>query len=415
MTKPSVALDVAVYAAFGDTPFDTTTTGVDITAAVAEWEITRGRTSPLQRFNAGTLTVTLDDTAGDFDQLNTGGAYAGDLRTNLHLWVEATPDATPVELGHGYVDTWGPLEYLDPGSAIVTVTASDLAKFLELYDGGGPGTAGAWPAGLTGDRIVDVLDQVGIPSAWRDIDPGQNLLVARPAPGSVNGIAEAQLAVGHEAPWAALFATRTNEIRFDDASSIALNTRITTRQATLSKLPADLATAVNPRRMPFAPYNALVRTRAEVTIPDGTIATATAGGTAVADYGLTVWSENLDQLVASPNVAQGIADAVIVMYGEERYGPRSADIKVLAPGAAVEDLLTLELRDRVRVKHTAPAGHSIDVDAFVEGITIRQDLDGVIHVRLTLSAAEFTDSLNPTDWLIWDTGSWDVDKWGYVA
>ncbi|MEZ5165710.1 MAG: hypothetical protein R2695_04165 [Acidimicrobiales bacterium] len=199
------------------------------------------------------------------------------------------------------------------------------------------------------------------------------------------------------------------------AGAVATKSRITTAQATLSKLPADYATAVNPHRLPFSFRRGLVRTRAEVTVASGSTVTAEAGASAIARYGSPTWSEDLSQLDSTINAAQGIADAVIVMFGQERYGPASADIRVLSTGAHIEDLLTLELGDRVTVRHTAPAGHSIDVEAHVQGIRIHGGLDGSIDVTVTLAAAEFIDSLNPTDWLIWDTGSWDVNKWGFVA
>jgi len=413
MTKPSEALNINIRAAFGDDVYDTSPTGggTDITADVREWEISRGRSSPLQDYNAGTISLTIDDTDGDYDPLNGGGAHGADLVENLHFWITADPNSSVLELGHAFYDD-ASLDYLDPGTAEIKMSGSDLLKLVGLWDGT---RSGGWPAGLTGTRVGDVLDEIGVPSAWQDIDPGVHEMIARAAGVSVNGLEELKTVRTHEAPWAAVFATRDNKIRFDDSSAVAINTRITDRQATISRLPADSATSIAPRRMPFGSRDSLIRTVAEITLADGTIVTATAASGTIDRYGRPTWAETLDQIVTTTNDAQGICDAVIVMFGQARWGPKQAEINILNAGSQAAALLALELGDRVRVKHTAPAGHSIDVDAFVQGITIRGDRSGAVIMVLSITPAGITDSLNPDLWLIWDTGSWDTNKWGYVA
>lgn len=413
--KPTEALSVVVEAAFGDDPLDTSPTYVDITADVDSWWINRGRPSPLVQFGAGRSGFKLHDTTGDYDPGNGSGLYAGDLVENLHYRIKATPNATIDTLCHGYVDTWDPT-FRDPDIEEVTVTGTDLWKFIQRFRGKGPDTDGNWAAGLTSDRVTDVLDQAGIVAKFRSIDPGSFTMTARANLDMgviINGASELQLAAESEAPWAAAFATSDGQIRFDARSSIATNSRITTAQATLSKVAGDVATAMNPGELGFGWFDGLARPRAEATLADGTVIDAV-DATAVDDYGPQTYAPNLSQLDPGLTGAQANLTAAIVMYASERYGPkRAARIVPLDTSSPAEDLLNLELRDRVTVKHETPNGRTINEEAHVQAINIVGDSEGRITVALTLAAAAFIDDLNPAGWLIWDQGKWDQEHWSY--
>lgn len=413
--KPTAALGVKIEAAFGDDPFDTTPTFVDISDDVDTWTISRGRPSPLQPFSAGSLSFKLHDVTGDYDPGNTSGAYNGDLIENLHTKISCTPDATSIDLAHGWVDTWDPVS-LDPDIEQAEVAATDLWKLVERFSGVGPATNGDWAAGLTSERIVDVLNRAGVPSAWQDIDAGQHLMRARTNEElgvPLDGAAELKLAAESEAPWASVFATRDGKIRFDARPAIASKTGITTSQATLSKHAADIATATNPKVLRRGWYSGLTLPRAETTLADGTLLEAE-DATARTQYGPQTFSPDYGQLDETLGGAQSSLDAAIVMYGSRRFGPKLVGpMMPMSTGSEIEDLLTLELGDRVTVKHLTPNGLTINEEAHVQSITITGNQAGAVQVTLAVAAAEFIDSLSPDQWLIWDSGLWDQDKWGY--
>jgi hypothetical protein len=121
---------IQVEAAFGYGPLEASPAWTDITAYVQSITSRRGRGSEFEQFTAGSMTVTLKDTARVFDPLNTAGAYYGSLVPNVPLRFSATYGGTEYPRAYGFVDGWD--INLDPSNnvAYVTVAATDGFKIL---------------------------------------------------------------------------------------------------------------------------------------------------------------------------------------------------------------------------------------------------------------------------------------------
>lgn len=118
---------LAVEVAFTTDPL-ATPTWVDVTADVRGWEIFRGRNRELERFQPGRATVILANREAQYDSLNTGGAYYGNLKPMKRIRIRETFNGVTYPVFDGFVDKWQ-LDYPGVGKdAICVVTATDQMK-----------------------------------------------------------------------------------------------------------------------------------------------------------------------------------------------------------------------------------------------------------------------------------------------
>jgi len=85
-----------------------------------------GRNREVDQFDAGTASVTLDNSDRRFDPENVAGPYYGKLVPNVPIRVRTAASGA---LFYGYVDKW-PQEYTIPTRATTNITATDAFKRL---------------------------------------------------------------------------------------------------------------------------------------------------------------------------------------------------------------------------------------------------------------------------------------------
>lgn len=104
----------------------------DITEYVREVETSRGRSSELDDYSAGSCSLTLDNRTRRFDPEHAAGPYYGTLTPLRPIRIRVTPSGGTIRsIFFGYVDQW-PQAYEYPTDATVTVTASDGFKILNM-------------------------------------------------------------------------------------------------------------------------------------------------------------------------------------------------------------------------------------------------------------------------------------------
>ncbi len=108
---------------------------IDITDEVRHqpgFRIRRGRQTPFTRMRPSTLTVTLDNSTGNFDPDNTSGAYTTDLVPMVPIRVKATHNGVTYDLFRGFVTSWtvGQRDYSD---TFTQVEAIDGLSLLQLF------------------------------------------------------------------------------------------------------------------------------------------------------------------------------------------------------------------------------------------------------------------------------------------
>lgn len=102
----------------------------DITAYVAEGSTSRGRQYELDRFQAGTCTLTLKADTRLFDPENTASGFYGLLVPMRQLRVSAVWASTRYPIFRGYITDWGQTQP-DDAMFVTTINASDAFMRLE--------------------------------------------------------------------------------------------------------------------------------------------------------------------------------------------------------------------------------------------------------------------------------------------
>ena len=134
-------------------------------------DLTRGRTRPDQRIDAGQLIITFDNRSGDYDPDNSSSPWwlSGQttLRADLRARVVATWSATAYVLYDGYLET----TKLDVGfDATATMTFVDGIGKLSRYTAPALKTAG-YSGETTSTRVARMLTYAGwgTGSFWRSL------------------------------------------------------------------------------------------------------------------------------------------------------------------------------------------------------------------------------------------------------
>jgi len=157
MTRPTITVEVALQTEPTEAPV-----WADVTAYVrGAIDIRRGRQRELDRMEAGTLALALDNRDRRFDPLYEDGPYYGLLLPMRRIRVRCeTQDPrgpgyyVPFGLFCGYIEAWTPR--YEARDAWVEVQASDGFKVLAMTR-----LNGDWPSQDTGARIDAVLSAVG--------------------------------------------------------------------------------------------------------------------------------------------------------------------------------------------------------------------------------------------------------------
>lgn len=152
----------------------------DITAYARALTTRRGASraeGPVLRFEAGTMTLTLDNSDRRFDPTNTAGPYAAagvsQVTPMRQVRVIASYGGTAYPVFTGYADEWA-ISYDEPGDSTCVLTATDATKVLSNYDRVAVSAVGAGED--SGTRVHRVLDSVSWPVGSRDVDAGDSTL-----------------------------------------------------------------------------------------------------------------------------------------------------------------------------------------------------------------------------------------------
>ena len=133
----------------------------DITEYVRSVSTRRGKSTNLDKFTAGQMTVTVDNRSRIFDPTYTSSPLFGAIvpRRRLIFSISTPFTNTFYPQFTGYVDDWS-FSYDVSGESIATASCSDAFTVLANQDV----TLTAPPAELSGDRILRVLNSSSV--AW---------------------------------------------------------------------------------------------------------------------------------------------------------------------------------------------------------------------------------------------------------
>lgn len=150
----TVEIGFSTTAGSGTVPLGSTLSSItwtDVTEYVREVSTSRGRSSELDTYSAGSCQVLLDNRTRLFDPENSASTYYGKLTPLRPIRIRVTPNGGTIRsIFFGFIEQW-PQAYSYPNDATVTVTASDAFKVLNEFR----------IPGLYNKTVVD-----SNPSAW---------------------------------------------------------------------------------------------------------------------------------------------------------------------------------------------------------------------------------------------------------
>jgi hypothetical protein len=338
----SFTLDDSVAGIIGSTEF--VIGGVsfeDITSRVRAISVNRGKNRDLDRFNAGTLSIELNNEDRAFDPLYTSSPFAGNIVPRRDIRVLANGTAQYV----GKILDWN-FQYEPNGRQSASLQAADALTFLAQQEL----TAGTATAQLTGERVNAVLSQPSVdwPLSQRVIETGNSELGAD----IFSGNALSYLQKVEQSESGLLFIDKSGNLVFRD--------RLTTPTIDNVTVFADDGSGV-----PYAPagfdygteqlYNQVT-----VTAPAGTAVANDA--LSQTRYGIS--AVLVDTLISDTDTVDGLADLLLSRYKEPdlRFDAIRVTVDNLSPADSAT-VFSLEIGDVAQVKLSPgnpPVGPSIE-------------------------------------------------------
>lgn len=345
----------------------------DVTPSVITYSVSRGKSRQLDKYQAGTLAVELDNNTRIFDPLFVDSPYYTQIIPKRAIRVTSNG----VVQYQGLIDDWN-LSYSPNGNSIASITASDnFAQFANQELVGVTTTAQ-----YTGERIAAILQNAGMqfPSDQIIAENGLQYLQADVIADGTGALQYLESVTDSEP--GSLFVSKSGQVVFKDRSAETVGTPL---------FFTDDGTGLAYQSIGVTYGSELLYNDVEVTVLGG------GSGSAVSlvsqeNYGiakLTRSSLPLDSEVSAEN----LATYLVAQYAEPEYRFESLDLELSSLTAEEQTaILAIELGDFVRVKFT-PNDVPPAIDKYVEVIRISQ--------RVGIKTHSITFGLASTEYNFW--------------
>ena len=355
-------LDNTVYT-LGGTVFK------DITDRVISLSSDRGKNRDLERFNSGSLNVTLNNDDRAFDPNYDASPFAGAIvpRREVRVTVDGERVITTT------IDDWN-YSYTPDGDSRAEIIATDEFTLIARQ----VLTAGTATPELSGARVSAVLDMDSVdwPADKRNIDTGVSTLGAD----VFEGNALQYLQKVSDSEQGLLFISKDGDLVFRD--------RLDATPTSASVVDfADDGTGI-PFTLTSVNYGSeLLYNQSIVTSNAGT-ATANNDRSQTA-YGVT--SVELDTLVSTEVELQNLADFLVQKYGDPEYRFETIRVNLDTVGAANKaTCLGLECGDIINITFT-PNDIGDPIQQFGQVIRINHEIDTARHdMFISVSSLDWT-------------------------
>lgn len=320
-----------------------------------------GRDKLTSRFNAGTATLVLDNTAGGF-LTESGEPGIGDLEVRA-----GTPARILADWGAGKVAQWtGHIEdIMDQGAGAgfemqATLVCLDaLAAFANIDD---PADAEQGGGELSGDRIHRILDRVQWGEALRDVDAGKHTMQSTTLAQPTLDL----LGITADSEGGAVFVSKDGLVVFRQRDWLQEATRSTVVQASIGRIADgdDIDLVGDPTWDRAA---SRVRNDVQLSRVGGTVVRRQDGYSQVAIGGSRRCHRRLDLICQTDAQVEYLAEQLLGWLAPPVQRITKVDVspRTTAEAAAA---LGLELGDLVAVGAETAAGWALTTDAHLVAI-----------------------------------------------
>ena len=350
----------------------------DITDRLLSTSTTRGKSQALDRIDAGTIDITLDNSDRLFDPLYEAGFYYGQLIPGREVRVSC--NGYPVI--YGFIDDLD-IIYQPSNRSVVSIQSSDALSNLTINN-----LPAVTPAAeLSGARVTRILDlpEVNWPSDRRSIDTGDSLLSDIAITEGTQTVAYLQLVATSEA--GDVFISKDGKFVFKERNSApgVIDVSFTDEASVpgFTVVPfADLEVVYGSEQL----YNRIVLSNNKV-VPDEVLAEdAESQGT----YGPRSYSAT-GLLNDSAADLQYLADFLLARFKEPQYRFQSLSVILDVLSEAQQNkVLDLEIGDIVNVRFTPSAIPPV-IEQYCRVIGVSHDWsNNEKRVNLSLERLDFT-------------------------
>ena len=347
-TDPLI-LDSATEGILGTNRLGSGTLPIEITNLVTRVSIRRGRNRITSKFEFGSANVILYDQNGDWNPMNTAGAYYPNLVPLRQIIIYATYLGVDYYLFSGYITDYD-TGFRQGNEDLSTVTLKCVDAF-KLLAGSAIDTVAAAGAGqLSGARVDAILNAIEWPVSLRNIDTGQSNLQADP--GTSRSALDALQTV-EDSEFGGIFVDGESRINFVDRDSLI------TRPATSLYTFSDDGTNISYT-------NAVVAFDDTNLINDVTVTRS--GGTAQNAYD----QPSIDKYF----LHSGIRDGILVQTDAESLNQAQGILATRKDPEVRIDSIQLNLYDDINPNKPL-AGVDIDL---LDGITVTKTMPGSTSV-----------------------------------
>jgi hypothetical protein len=326
----------------------------------------RGKSRQLDKYQAGQLSVELNNNDRLFDPLYDASPYRGQIIPKRAVRVTSN-DVIQYE---GLIDDWD-LSYSPNGNSFASIIASDaFSQFANQTLTGGTATAQ-----FTGERVAAILANAGVlwPNTRIDLETGKQFLQADVISDGTNALSYLQTIAESEP--GSLFISKDGDVVFKDRVAVSPGTAV---------LFSDDGTGIAYQSLAVVYGAENLFNQVEVT---------RLGGTAVVENNLPSQEQYGIQTLTRSNLpldnqasAEDLAEYLVAQFAQPEYRFESIEIDITNLDNSVQtQILDLELGDFVQVRFT-PNDIPPAIDRFAEVIRISQNVTPTSH-RVTLGLA----------------------------
>lgn len=355
----------------------TTPVWVDITSYMREAHTRRGRQRELDRDEAGTMTVRLDNTTRIFDPSYAAGAYYGYLKPMRRIRLSATLSGVTYRLFTGFIDGF-PQSWPFAGVGECIINATDGWKILSMRK-----LNATYSSELSSVRIANVLNGVGWTGSYWILDNtaqsvlGTTTILAGSEDDSWN------LATGLTTVQASTLANVgatdhiTLVVQAENGRSFVRGDGVFVFLArdSHSKSPYDVAKGIfGDNQSSELPYQNLVPSTDDINVYGEVRITNISGIEQVATDATSnqqYFQRTLarsGQLMTTDVEALNAANYLLGRYKQPGLWIRSMNLEPTGNDSMFPVLLSCELADRLTVNRRPFGGAAISQDSYIEGI-----------------------------------------------
>ena len=356
----SFVLDDATNGLLGTGQLGNPSVRVDITDFCVSASIRRGRNRILDKFEAGTATVILKDTTGDFNPSNPSGAYYGKLTPLRKIQIYADFNGTRYPLFFGFITSYTTNFQIGLDSVSqVTLQCADGFRLLNNVVFSSLPAAAA--GDLTGTRIGQLLDLASWPVPQRTLDAGDSTVQADPGTSNRNLLDALQL-VGDKTEFGGFFAGYDGDFYFLSRSKLAK------QAANPQVIYSDDGSAIEYQQIELSHDDVMVLNDVTVNRLGGAVQEVT-DATSISTY-FTKSGIRQDILVQTNAEALSQAQMLLASRKDAIVRISSLSLNLFDPSAPsrITAGLASNIFDPIKVTKTMPGSSSIVKTLLVQGV-----------------------------------------------